>query len=352
MHALPLPARRRRISPALAIPFALTLACTGSLAATTALPTFHLTDLGTLGGATSQSYDLNKSGNVTGSSLRADGSTGAFVASHGAMTDIGTLGGTKTIGRDIDTAGRVVGSSNVAGDTAQHAFLWAGGTMTDLGTFGGVFSIATSIADDGLIVGHATDVAGATHAFAWRNATMTDLGMLPGTTNSESFDSNTSGTIVGTSTDGFAFRCTQFASGTAPVEVAGLGGSFCVLHGINDAGDILGYGTLPDNVTQHAFVIHAGHLTDLGSLGGTAWAWNINRHGLVVGYSGLAGNAVQHAFIASTARGMTDLNALLDPVSGAGWTVTSAWGITNNGRISGTATLGGVAHAVLLAPLP
>ena len=46
------------------------------------------------------------------------------------------------------------------------------------------------------------------------------------------------------------------------------------------------------------------------------------------------------------------LQDLLDPASGAGWTLTGAAAINNLGQIAGSATFNGQTRAVLLTPLP
>src|SRR6188768_556025 len=92
---------------------------------------YSLTDLGTLGGATSTANGVNNQGHVTGWAQTADGSPHAFIFRDGKMQDLGTLGG----------AGSTANGNNLAqmagaGDTAEtkefHAFVHTDQGVTDL----------------------------------------------------------------------------------------------------------------------------------------------------------------------------------------------------------------------------
>jgi probable HAF family extracellular repeat protein len=69
------------------------------------------------------------------------------------MIDLGTLGGDRGVANDINDFGDIVGYCGAATDSRDHAFLYNNGTMTDLGSLFGFDTVATSINNNGQIVG-------------------------------------------------------------------------------------------------------------------------------------------------------------------------------------------------------
>lgn len=126
-------------------------------------------------------------------------------------------------------------------------------------------------------------------------------------------------------------------------------------HAINDANVIVGRSltSLPGGSgarASHAFRWSEGTWLDLGTLRGPAWnssAQAINGQGVIVGQSDCF--AVSCAFLWNQVEGMLDLNALIDPV--AGWRLSIATGINDDGWIVGQGFQGGVARDFLLLPV-
>ena len=63
------------------------------------------------------------------------------------------------------------------------------------------------------------------------------------------------------------------------------GGDNSYAHGINDAGDIVGWSaTQPDNGVLHAVRWHAGRMIDMDPGGVSSIASDITNNGLIVGF--------------------------------------------------------------------
>jgi probable HAF family extracellular repeat protein len=116
-------------------------------------------------------------------------------------------------------------------------------------------------------------------------------------------------------------------------------------HGINDLGNIVGWGLI--NNQEHAFIFYRGGVVaDLGLLaGGTnSYALGLNNSNLVVGASStMAGN---HAVVWQGGI-INDLNNLINM---PGWELREACGINDLGQIVGWGMSNGQGHAYLLTP--
>jgi probable HAF family extracellular repeat protein len=233
-----------------------------------------MTDLGTLGGASSYGYGINASGQVTGyANLAGNAAQHAFLTSGSTMTDLGTLGGGLSRGAAVNASGQVAGTSN-----GQTAFIYDGAGMFGLGTLGGIDSFGLGINATGQVTGVSLTASNIEHAFIYRNGAMVDLG-----------------------------------EGTG--------------YAINDAGQVAGG-------TYHAVLYSNGGRYDLGTLGGLySGAYAINSAGQMTGFADVLDNSFPHAFLYSNGV-MRDVNTF-SGVAGSGWALRFGQGINNAGQLTG-----------------
>jgi probable HAF family extracellular repeat protein len=225
-----------------------------------------LKNIGDLGGGTATAFAINNLDMVVGSSRTADGRDEPFLRRGGKMIDLGTLGG-HDVGQwnaafGINDSAQVTGT---AWDASGNylAFLWQGGRMRGIGTLGGSWSEGSAINAGGEITGLAYlpgDLKA--HAFLWKDGAMADLGTLM---HSDGFSwglaINASGTVVGLSqsdVEGTYVDDAFVYDGTAMRNLNGLiskasGWVLNIAYGINDAGQIVGEGTIGGKT--HAFLL-------------------------------------------------------------------------------------------------
>jgi probable HAF family extracellular repeat protein len=214
-------------------------------------------DIGTLGGPDTvpgPGCNNQRPGTVVGASYTSfipNPDTGVptldpFLWHDGKVIDLGNLGGTMSFGQCMNNHGEIIGQSNLAGDLETHAFVWRQGNMDDLGTLGGPISEAIWINDSGDIAGSADlSEPGIHDAVVWRNGRIKDLGTVDGDACSRGRAINSSGVVVGGSSD-----CSNFLHAFVWQEggrmrdlnkliPAGSGLQLTNAININDRGEIL-----------------------------------------------------------------------------------------------------------------
>ena len=215
-------------------------------------------DLGTLpGGSHSRAYSVNSAGEVVGDASTADLGWRAAVFANGTVNDLNSLvhqssGLTLVAAKAVNDVGQIAGQAKTA-DGSYRAFLYTGGTVTDLGTIGGNSSVATGINAKGQVIGYAFG-SNWTHSFVYSNGMTNDLGTLGGST-CYALGINSDGVIVGQSyTTSSLQHAFLYDNGTMSdlneFVDTDSGWSLQTASGINDFGQVVGYGLDPTGNTR------------------------------------------------------------------------------------------------------
>ncbi len=311
---------------------------------------YSVTNLGTLGGSTSEARAINDSGQIVGYAFNANQKRRAFLYTGGTLQDLGDFGGTESVAYDINNSGQIIGWAKNAAEREQ-AFLYNNSTLQNLGTLGGERSYAFGINNGGQITGSAEINLGHNHAFLYQNNAMQDLGVLGGIY-SYGYEINTAGKIVGYSyQDGELGGVRAFIHQNGAFTSLGtLGGRESSARAINDNDQIVGSSSFtPDNGTQHAFLYQNAQMQDLGVLDAAqSYAYDINNSGKVVGSLRLTLFGSDYRAFLYDGSQMRNLNTLISQNSG--WVLNEAFGINNNNQIVGRGTFNGQSRAFLLNP--
>ena len=231
-------------------------------------------DLFTLGGPTSYALGINRDGLICGASTTGDGFTHAFVYEGGVMYDIHVLAqateyssptptaniihSTFSQAHDVNDTREVVGyftAPDAGGTGTERAFFYKNEQMTELGSLGGADSRALAISNNGHIVGWSLSAAGVQFAtMFYTNGQVRSLGMPTTTaTWSAAYDVNDSGVAVGAASDAALVYTNGATTDLNTLIPSGTGWTLLAATGINNAGRIVGYGTI--NSQTHAFML-------------------------------------------------------------------------------------------------
>jgi len=311
------------------------------------LPRYIVIDLGTLGGTYSIAYGINNSGWVSGfSTLPGDTEVHAFLWHDGVMTDLGTLGGQNSVTwfspnnrRNLGGAAETFTPDPLGEDYCGHGthliclpIVWHDGVGTPLPTLGGSNGSAQGMNGRDVVPGSAENTTPdpacnppqvlQTKPVLWEKGKIQELPTFPGDTVGVAHVINDKGQATGWSGNcaktglGFTnFHALLWENGRA-IYLGSLGGTLNTQGlGINNRGQVAGFGDLAGDTTFHAFLWQKGVMSDLGTLPGDAAsrADGLNNLGQVVGGSWDA-SWNGSAFIWQDGV-MTDLNTLISPDS-------------------------------------
>jgi probable HAF family extracellular repeat protein len=228
-----------------------------------------ISDLGTLGGPDALDAAENEEGEVAGESYTNDHVNddtsvppqAPFLWKNGHMINLGTLGGHSGEANWLNDRGEVVGQSNLPGDGSYNAFLWNGRRMIDL-TPRAAKSAANWINDQGDVAGWTcVSMSSVCTGFLWRDGKLSVLPIVPPdvawadpncvndrdqVVGAESNASNTRFVVAALWADGRAYNLNKLV---APSSLRMISANY-----VNNQGDIVGYGTLP-NGDQRVFLL-------------------------------------------------------------------------------------------------
>ncbi|MBI4524736.1 MAG: hypothetical protein HY695_13105 [Deltaproteobacteria bacterium] len=343
--------------------------------AATAQTTYSITDLGTQPGATCVASAINDNGEVVGHCSSGSFNEVAFVWRNGVMTSLGKLPRANySQAHAINSQGVVVGEGDT-GDFRPHPTLYRNGTVIDIDASGGN-ARAIYINDNGIIVGDYSKGFG--NASSWSAVIWTEEATKPGRFRRISLEPYPGGDSK--SRYGYATGANQDIQvvGWVQNSLFGQMGAFwnndanhtlsllepvpgdwtSIAWGMNDFGQAVGeshppFGSRPvlwdndgahtpvelpllpgDNYGSAGAINNRGHI--LGSSAyGTQGTWNVGPRRLVIWRDG----------------GVFELQSLLDPLTGDGWTLTSASAINDLGQIVGNGLHNGQPAAFLMSPV-
>jgi uncharacterized membrane protein len=276
---------------------------------------------------------------VLGTRVGSDFTWGQAYAINNAGVTVGYTDRWHTPGAEYDDR---AARWSVSGAITEHGDLSPGSIRTPRTRAFAVNESGTAVGYAQILIGGVADAG--TRAVRWDGSgtvatELGNLGLSAGRTQSEAHDVNESGAAVGWAYKGGGISGIQSpvrwdANSTVATELGTLGAAPSFAYAINDLGTAVGVSSFRA-VRWDATTTAATELGDLGADGGSG-AYDINNSGIAVGSATKFVNGVSIGGRAVAWRNDTraiDLNNLIDPQGG--WTLTSAYGISDSGWITG-----------------
>jgi probable HAF family extracellular repeat protein len=265
----------------------------------------------------------------------------AFKFTNGHLVDLGALAPAADNNSAIaQLNGNGVGAGQsenglidpVTGLPAHVAVVFEHGRVIGLGTLGGGHeSGSASINSQGQVAGFSTNstrdpfpreqqqyyvpFVDEIRGFVWRNGVMHGLGTLGGP---DAFPiiQNQRGQIAGWSDTNSTANATTHVPTIDPflwqnghmTDLGSLGGTLGFVNWLNDKGEVVGQSNLAGDRHNHPFLWRGGRMTDLGTLGGHFGAASyVNNRGDVAGWSTTKRDQSLHGFLWHHGK-LTDLH--------------------------------------------
>lgn len=318
--------------------------------------TYKVTPVDIFGATTVVPSAMNAKGDFTGYYSNPGQMPMAFVYRDGVATAIGpTKPDRQSNGKAINKKGLVVLDAWYA--TTNYAYLYKNGKRQALeglpgrDTGGDEAEIeVTGIANDGSIVGNTW--SSLVHSQAWKQVAGVVTPLMSSSASHSVAGLNNQGQAVGwiQQPDGSLRGFLQDSTGFTVLPGV-PGEDYSAAVAISESGHVLGEtASSTPSLSYQPYLYRNGVMTMIDKLGSTSFPAAINGSDQVVG-SGRMANGQSHGFLWE--NGSTqDLNTLLDPLTGAGWTITGATAINDKGVILCMALdTTGALRAVLLKPM-
>jgi probable HAF family extracellular repeat protein len=332
-------------------------------------PRFEIIDLGDFGGPLANGHGINDAGHAVGTADSAQAVNRPFLWRNGELTDLGTLMPGASVGqgvaRAISQTGLVAGSSMAplpgGAGAVDHAFVWSQAQgMVDLTPNSTAGSSAWGVNDAGQVVGQIDGPAGG--AFLWSEAGGLSMIGLPGAPagfSNRAEDINASGQVCGHQFIAtFAYVGWVFDSATGNIVELPTLGLQSETRAINDAGDVVGASSMPNNQRRPVLWTADGSIVDLGFLPVPDFtqgiANGINTSRWIVGADAYDGSGVQDKGWLWIAGVKVELLTLIeDPAQQAQWSgLLYPLDINDHGAIVGIGIRNGIpGRAFVMRPI-